>query len=65
MSDFGKDTLTAAELRTRLEEAETERDRLRLEVLRLDELVDENNALRNALNYVERSPLKLVPASGR
>ena len=62
VSDFGKDTLTAAELRTQLEEAEIERDRLRLEVLKLDELVDENNALRNALNYVERSPLKLVPA---
>ncbi len=62
VSGLGKETLSGVELRAQLEDAERERDRLRLEVLKLDELVDENNALRQALNYVERSPLKLVPA---
>lgn len=62
VSGFGKETLTAVEMRARLEEAERDRDRLRLEAMKLDELVEENNALRQALNYVERSPLKLVPA---
>jgi rod shape-determining protein MreC len=62
VTGFGKETLNAKELREKLTEAELERDRLRLEVLRLDELVAENDALRRALNYVEKSPLKLVPA---
>lgn len=62
VSGFGKEKLSAVELRSRLDEAERERDRLKLEVLRLDELVQENNDLRMALNYTERSPLKLVPA---
>lgn len=62
VTEFGEDSMTGAELREQLETAEVERDRLRLEVLNLDELVEENNALRRALNYVERSPLKLVPA---
>lgn len=62
VSGLGKETLTAAEMRARLEEAERDRDRLRLEAMKLDELIEENNALRQALNYVERSPLKLVPA---
>lgn len=54
--------LTRPELRTKLEEATLERDRLRLEVLRVDELYAENQALRQALNYVRNSPLQLVPA---
>ncbi|MCB1229245.1 MAG: rod shape-determining protein MreC [Verrucomicrobiae bacterium] len=62
VSGFGKETLSAVELRAKLDEVSRERDRLRLEVLKVDELVQENNDLRQALNYVERSPLKLVPA---
>lgn len=62
VTGLGKETLSVVELSARLEAAELERDRLRLEVLRLDELVAENDALRRALNYVENSPLKLVPA---
>ena len=54
---FGE-KLSADELR----EMVAERDRLRLEVLRVDELQEENNALRDALNYVRNSPLQLVPA---
>jgi rod shape-determining protein MreC len=50
------------ELRTRLAEAERERDRLRLEVVQLDELLAENNELRKALQYLEKSPLSLAPA---
>jgi rod shape-determining protein MreC len=62
VTGLGKETLSAVDLKARLEETELERDRLRLEVLRLDEIAEENNALRRALNYVENSPLKLVPA---
>lgn len=62
VTGFGKETLSAAQLTEKLTEAELERDRLRLEVMRLDELAAENDALRRALNYVEKSPLKLVPA---
>ncbi|MCB1076368.1 MAG: rod shape-determining protein MreC [Verrucomicrobiae bacterium] len=62
VTGIGKDTLSVVELKARLEETELEKDRLRLEVLRLDELAEENDALRKALNYVEKSPLKLVPA---
>jgi rod shape-determining protein MreC len=62
VTGLGKETLSVVELSSRLEEAELERDRLLLEVLRLDEIAEENNALRRALNYVENSPLKLVPA---
>ncbi|MCB1062447.1 MAG: rod shape-determining protein MreC [Verrucomicrobiae bacterium] len=62
VSGIGNETLTSVELRSELDQAERDRDRLKLEVLKLDELVEENNALRQALNYVERSPLKLVPA---
>lgn len=62
VSGAGRAALSPAEMAARLDEAEQERDRLRLEVLKLDELMEENNALRQALNYVENSPLRLVPA---
>ena len=57
-----ENTLSPAEMRARMEAAERERDRLRLEVLQLDELLYENNELRKALQYKERTPLSLVPS---
>lgn len=53
---------TNEQLREQLEVAERERDRLRLEVVQLDELLAENNELRRALQYLEKSPLSLVPS---
>ena len=41
---------------------ERERDRLKLEVIQLDEIVRENNELRRALQYVEKAPLEVVAA---
>ena len=61
VESFG-DKLSKTEIRTMLEEVTLERDRLRLEVLKVDELYSENQALRQALNYVRNSPLQLVPA---
>lgn len=59
---MGEEALSPTELRSRLDAAVRERDRLQLEVLQLDELKFENNELRRALQYVESSPLELVPA---
>ncbi|NNE90605.1 MAG: rod shape-determining protein MreC [Verrucomicrobiales bacterium] len=59
---FGEPKLSASELKELLDEAQRERDQLRLEVLKLDELFEENRALRSALNYSENSPLRLVPS---
>ncbi len=58
----GEETLSAAQLRERLSAAERERDRLKLEVIQLDDLLEENNQLRQALQYQEKSPLRLVAA---
>ncbi len=57
-----EDELTISEMKAKLTSLERERDSLRLEVLQLDEIIAENNDLRNALQYKERVPLSLVPA---
>ncbi len=62
VADLGTTPPSYEELRERLAEAELERDRLRLEVVQLDELLSENNELRRALQYLEKSPLSLAPA---
>ena len=54
--------LTISEMKAKLTSLESERDSLRLEVLQLDEIIEENNDLRKALQYKERAPLSLVPA---
>lgn len=62
LENLGGEPLSAAQLRERLAVTEQERDRLKLEVIQLDELLEENNQLRRALQYQEKSPLSLVPA---
>lgn len=59
---FSGPPLGGAALRAKLAEAERERDRWKLEATQLDEVVEENNRLRRALHYQERSPLSLVAA---
>jgi rod shape-determining protein MreC len=59
---FGNESLSPAQVREKLASVEQERDRLRLEVIQLDEILAENNQLRNALQYLEKSPLSLVAA---
>ncbi len=54
--------MTYAQLEAALDLAQSERDRLRIEVLQLDELLIENNELRQALQYKTQSPLNLLPA---
>ncbi len=56
------ESLSPAELREKLAVTEQERDRLKLEVIQLDDLIAENNQLRRALQYLEKSPLSLVAA---
>ena len=60
VDSFGTEALSPAQLRMKLSDVEQERDRLKLEVIQLDELLRENNQLRKALRYVERSALELV-----
>lgn len=62
VASIGEESLTPTQLRERLTEAERERDRLKLEVIQLDDLLEENNQLRRALQYQEKSPLRLVAA---
>ncbi len=62
LENIGGEPLTGAQVRDRLAAAEQERDRLKLEVIQLDELLEENNQLRRALQYQEKSPLSLVAA---
>lgn len=62
IDEFGDDGRSPRELRKRLDVLERESALLRLENERLHELTEENRALRQALNYVENSPLKLVSA---
>lgn len=59
---IGGESLSPARMRERLAAAEQERDRLKLEVVQLDEILEENNQLRRALQYQEKSPLSLVGA---
>lgn len=60
VESLGTEALSPAELRTQLAELEQERNRLKLEVIQLDELLAENNQLRRALQYTEKSPMELV-----
>jgi rod shape-determining protein MreC len=58
----GTESLSPAQLREMVDELERERNRLKLEVIQLDEIVRENNQLRRALQYVNKAPLSLVAA---
>lgn len=60
VESLGTESLSPAQLRDKLEETEQERNRLKLEVIQLDELLEENNQLRRALQYIEKSPMALV-----
>ena len=62
VGELGAETPGPAELHAKLVAAEQERDRLKLEVIQLDEILEENNQLRRALQYQEKSPLSLVAA---
>lgn len=62
LDQLGDEAPSPAQLRERLAGAEQERDRLKLEVIQLDELLQENRQLRRALQYRERSPLSLAAA---
>lgn len=57
---LGSESLSPARLREKLSSVEQDRDRLKLEVIQLDELLIENNQLRESLQYREKSPLSLV-----
>jgi rod shape-determining protein MreC len=60
VAGIGGEPLSPAQLREQLSLAEQERDLLKLEVIQLDEILEENNQLRQALLYREKSPLSLV-----
>ncbi len=60
LQEAGTEPLSPAQLRYRLEELERERDRLKLEVIQLDEIMRENNELRQALQYKEKEPLSVI-----
>ena len=62
LGSLGSEALSPAQLRKKLAEIESDRDRLQLEVIQLDELINENNQLRRALLYKEKSPLELIAA---
>ncbi len=58
----GTESLSPVQLQSLVSDLERERDRLKLEVIQLDEIVRENNELRRALQYVEKAPLEVVAA---
>ncbi len=58
----GTEALSPVQMQSLLADLERERDRLKLEVIQLDEIVRENNQLRRALQYVEKAPLEVVAA---
>ena len=60
INTVGKESLSPVQLREKLSSVEQDRDRLKLEVIQLDELLAENNQLREALQYLKKSPLSLV-----
>lgn len=60
IGDLGNESLSPAQLRERVAAVEQDRDRLKLEVIQLNEILAENNKLRQALEYREKSPLSLV-----
>ena len=61
-STLEKEKPNYSEVQAALDASIRERDRLRLEVLQLDEILYENNELRKALLYKTRSPLNLLSA---
>jgi rod shape-determining protein MreC len=58
----GTEPLSRTQLQQQIVELERERDRLKLEVIQLDEIFRENNQLRSALQYVEKEPLSVIAA---
>lgn len=62
LGSLGSEALSPAQMREKLAAVESDRDRLQLEVIQLDELINENNQLRRALLYKEKSPLELIAA---
>lgn len=58
----GTESLSHSQLSEMVEELERERNRLKLEVIQLDEIVRENNQLRRALQYVEKEPMSVLAA---
>ncbi|MDA7920412.1 rod shape-determining protein MreC [Verrucomicrobiales bacterium] len=62
LGSLGSEALSPAQMREKLAAVESARDRLQLEVIQLDELINENNQLRRALLYKEKSPLELIAA---
>jgi len=60
VEEAGSEPLSPAQLRAQVEELERDRNRLKLEVIQLDEVRRENNALRRALQYQQRAPLAVV-----
>ncbi|MEM6915281.1 MAG: rod shape-determining protein MreC [Verrucomicrobiota bacterium] len=58
----GTESLSPVQLQSLVADLERERDRLKLEVIQLDEIIRENNQLRRALQYVEKAPLEVVAA---
>ncbi len=59
---MGEESLSPAQLKEKLSELKQERDRLKIEVIQFDGLLNENNQLRRALQYTERSARSLVAA---
>ncbi len=60
VGNLGGEASGPARLREKLAAVEQERDRLKLEMIQLEKLLAENNKLRRALQYREKSPLSLV-----
>ena len=59
---FGTESLSPAQLREKLAAVEQDRDRLKLEVIQLDEILAENNQLRSELPFTTKPPPRLVAA---
>lgn len=55
------DQLSSRELKNRIREMDRDMGKMRLELDKFDDLIEENNSLRQSLNYVQNSPLQLVP----
>ena len=62
VENVGTESLSPSQLTDMVEQLERERNRLKLEVIQLDEIVRENNELRRALQYVEKAPLSVLAA---
>jgi len=62
LEDLGESSLSPVEMKTKLANIQRERDELKLQVIQANKLVQENNELRRALRYTERSKRSLIPA---